>query len=377
MPRRFLFFVASFLLAMPASARAQGGLLDPTTEYQMITGPRVGNQHGKPQAIVLWRGPLGWDQPRTDAERQQSDSIFRWTRLHADESHQSIGGSGLWYVLVDDDHSAVTVEGKRFPLAPGDSALVVMVTVPPNGPLRAVTTAKIGAADVPDEFWIKQWHSGDTSFTVFPDFRKQQSMLRAALTRSPAVAAFLESPSSTAIGSSPARSIDVLVPVQGKANEANSLVVFHPDLPAVDGPFECTGIEQIGATGIGRTLLGPKAVSISAAFPNRAEERATVVVVVDSAGNIIRYAERRGPAIHPVVKGKVPTAAEVVAAASAVRSTMITLDYRKGSAIVENRGGGSPDEIVFGPVGVVDSMERFGKPAERAARVVAQCKDRR
>lgn len=374
MPRQFSFMVASLLLAAPASARAQGGMLDPRTEYQMITGPSVGNRHGTPQAIVLWRGALGWNQPHTPEESQRSDSIFRWTRLRADESHQSMGGSGLWYVLVDDDHSAITVEGKRFPLTLGDSALVVMVAVQPNDLPREVTTAKLGSHDVPDGFWLKHWQSGDTSFTVFPDFHKQQAMLLTALVRSPTVAAFLES----AVSTKSEKSTDALVPVQGRANESASLLVFHPDLPAVDGAFECTGNEQIGQSEVGRRLFDPKAVSISAVFPSRAETRATVVVVVDSTGRIIRYAERRGPAIKPIVaSGSVPTAAEVAAAASAVRSTMITLDYRQGRAIVANRGGGRPDEVVFGPVGVVDSMDRFGKPGDRAARVVAQCKNER
>jgi hypothetical protein len=106
------------------------------------------------------------------------------------------------------------------------------------------------------------------------------------------------------------------------------LADFQPDLAAVDGPFECTGRNPIGLSSVGREIVGPDAVSFSAAFPRRAETKATVVVIVDSAGKIIRYAQRRSPAIHPA----------------------------------------------SGPVAVVGSMEKLGRPLDRAARVLTQCK---
>jgi hypothetical protein len=277
---------------------------------------------------------------------------------------------------VDEDHRTLTVEGKRFALPTADSALVVMVNVAPNGLPRAVTTSAIPAEALPDEYWGKHWQSGDTSFFVHPDFDKQMSMLRTALARSPAVAAFLETGPLLTVARSGSTSQDALVQAQRPARESASLFAFHPDLPAVDGPFECAGSERIGESGFGRTLFGAQAISISAAFPSRAETRATVVVIVDSAGKILRYAERRGPPIKPAA-GSAATPAQVAAAAAAARATTITLDYRQGTGIAENRGGGGPDEIVFGPVELVDSMDKFGKAAERAARVLAQCKEKR
>ncbi len=173
----------------------------------------------------------------------------------------------------------------------------------------------------------------------------------------------------------PAGGTDVFVKVSPATGGA-TLADFQPDLAAVDGPFECTGRDLIGQSGIGRELLGPDAVSFSAVFPSRAQTRATVVVVVDSTGKMIRYAERRGRSIGPAVPAGLESRASAaeVAAAAAVRSTTITLDYGRGRGTIANRGGGRPDQSVSGPIGVVGSMNKFGNPFERAARVLAQCR---
>ncbi|MEP6495356.1 MAG: hypothetical protein ABJF01_21900 [bacterium] len=171
----------------------------------------------------------------------------------------------------------------------------------------------------------------------------------------------------------------MLISVSPSVGGAATLADFQPDLPAVDGLYECTGREAIGQDGLGRQLLGPNAVSFSAVLPSRAETRVTIVVVVDSAGKIIRYAERRGPPIRPATPPGLEsraTAAEVAAAAASVRSTTITLDYARGLATVANRGGGRPEQAVSGPIDVVGAMDKFGKPLDRAARVLAQCKGR-
>lgn len=183
--------------------------------------------------------------------------------------------------------------------------------------------------------------------------------------------------SATPSAGPPATSIDVFVPASSVRDRSIRLADFQPDLAAVDGPFECTGRNPIGQSSVGREIVGPDAVSISAAFPSRAETMATVVVIVDSAGKIIRYAERRGPAIHPVVPGGVEAGAspaQVAAAAASVRSTIITLDYVQHRGSVANRGGGRPDQTASGPADVVGLMENLGKPLDRAARVLTQCK---
>jgi hypothetical protein len=169
---------------------------------------------------------------------------------------------------------------------------------------------------------------------------------------------------------------DVFVKVLPATSEPMTLSDFQPDLPAEDGPFECTGREPVGSSGMARELLGPNAVSFYAAFPSRADTRASVAVMVDSAGKIIRYAERRGPPIRPAVTAGLESSAsasDVMAAAAAVRSTTITLDYGRGRGIIANRGGGRADQSVSGPIDVVGSMDKFGKPLDRATRVLAQC----
>ena len=199
--------------------------------------------------------------------------------------------------------------------------------------------------------------------------------LFAACARSapPAPASSPVSPPAVQPAPSPA---DMLIPVSPARVSATTLANFQTDLPAVDGPFECSGPEAVGQSGLGRQLLPPDAVLYSAFFPNHSETRATVVVIADGAGRLIRYAERRGPPIRPAVppgQESRATPAEVAAAAAAVRSTMITMDYGGGRATVANRGGGQSDQMVSGPIVVVGSMERFGKPAERAVRVLAEC----
>jgi hypothetical protein len=112
-------------------------------------------------------------------------------------------------------------------------------------------------------------------------------------------------------------------------------------------------------------------------FPSRADTRATIVVDVDSTGKLIRYAERRGPPIGasvPAGLGPSATPAQLAAAAAAVRSTVITLDFRRGQGSIANRGGGHPDQLARGTIDVVGSMDKFGKPLDRAARVLAQCR---
>jgi hypothetical protein len=188
--RRLTVLGASLLLAVSGNVRAQSsGNLDSRTNYAVITGPGSNGQHGPLLAIVLWRGEPGWNESRSPVERARIDSIFRWARLHAEENRQSFFGSGLAYGLVDQDQRAITIEGTRFALSPGDSALVIMVNVGPDNLPRSVASVAI-ASTLPVDFWTKSWQSGDTTFFV-NNFRRQQAILRDVLEGSPTVAAFL------------------------------------------------------------------------------------------------------------------------------------------------------------------------------------------
>lgn len=161
---------------------------------------------------------------------------------------------------------------------------------------------------------------------------------------------------------------DVLSKVEPPA-AATKLSDFEPDLPAVDGPFKCTGRDA-------HLALAPNLISLSAAFPMEGELRATVVLLIDSTGNLRHIAERRGPAIRPAIPPGTPPAAVgalIAAAADSARSTILNLDVVTGRASVANRGAGRPNQSVSAPIGVIESMEKFGKPVDRARRVLAQC----
>ena len=163
---------------------------------------------------------------------------------------------------------------------------------------------------------------------------------------------------------------DVLIRVRPLAGGSVTLADFQPDLPAVEGPFECTG----------REVFDPNMIAVYAHFPNASDSKATVVVFVDSTGKMVRYAERRGPPIRPAVPPGLEsraTAAQVAAAAGAVRSTTINLSYERGVANVANRGGGQPDQFASGSIGLVGPIDKFGRPFDRAARVLIQCEVKR
>ncbi|MEP6618609.1 MAG: hypothetical protein ABJE47_04825 [bacterium] len=148
-------------------------------------------------------------------------------------------------------------------------------------------------------------------------------------------------------------------PERGRA----ALSGFEPDVAAEEGSFVCTNRDHLSAT----------TTTVFASFPSAAKLRATVVVTVDSAGKLLRYAERRGPQINPTIGPNTSPSVAVAAAADSVRSTTITLDYERGLAIVSNRGGGRPAQSVSAPVGAVASLDRLGNPLARANRVLAQC----
>jgi len=177
---------------LAGNAEAQIGRLDERTRYSVVTGVGQGSEHGPLLAVVLWRGAPGWEHV-PPADRARVDSVYRWAQLRADEANRSFFGNGLAYGLMDRAYRELIVEGRHFPLTPGDSALVVMVTVGPNANAlpRLVTAARIRVAALPDAFWPKSWRSGDTTFLVRPTYPRDVEMLRKALLESPAVAAYL------------------------------------------------------------------------------------------------------------------------------------------------------------------------------------------
>jgi hypothetical protein len=161
----------------------QSGELNDSTEYAVILGTWVNNHPGPLRAVVLWRGPRGWRQPE-GAAKERADSVFRLENLRARQAGRSFFGIGMAYGILDPHVAAVTVEGQRFPLDRTDSALVIMVAIPASDKPRAVTTARIAVGAVPDDFWPGTAPTGDVLFG-------SSELLRNALTRVPAIGAFL------------------------------------------------------------------------------------------------------------------------------------------------------------------------------------------
>ena len=187
-----------------------------------------------------------------------------------------------------------------------------------------------------------------------------------SLQRLAGVAATLLGLSMSSVG---AQGSDVFVPSQKAMTGAAALERFTPDLEAVDGPFECSP----------REVMSPNVIVYYAKAPTLAEPKATVMVFVDTLGQILRYSERRGHPVNPDTKGLSPAGVSkaVAAAADEFRSTTISVDVPGDRAVVGNRGGGRPAELVVASPRDVMNLEKLGQPAKRAARVLAACRDGR
>ena len=151
-----------------------------------------------------------------------------------------------------------------------------------------------------------------------------------------------------------------------------TLARFQPDLEAVDGPFEC-GKPEIQTA----SVLFPHNATVYGAFaPTQSDQRASILVFVDSAGNILRYSERRGVPIRPDTRSLTPAQVgqAVQAAARATRATVISIDFIGQRASVGNVGGDRADQRAVARPEDVAHLEKLGNPAERAQRVLAACR---
>ncbi len=154
---------------------------------------------------------------------------------------------------------------------------------------------------------------------------------------------------------------DGFVPDRGDS----AIRAFVADVPPFDSGGECAFVRTSGS---GSTL-------VTAFFPNRTSAKMQATLAFDSAGRLIRYTE-----IHGVVRFRLPpgtTDAQrdsvLRAATTAVRSTMVTLDYALDQGILSNRGGGKPSHAVLGSVRAVENLESAGRPRERMERVRKLC----
>ena len=180
----------AMLASAPRAMLPQVGTLDERTQFAVVTGQGNSTTHGPLLAIVLWRGEPRWMNSDHVIDLVHPDSAFRNARRRADDADLSLFGNGKAYALTDREYHRLIVEGKEFILAPSDSTLVVMVSIPREQGPRSVTTARI-SSKLPSDYWGKTWFHGDTTFTVRAHFDRMQSMLLEALRRSPTVANFL------------------------------------------------------------------------------------------------------------------------------------------------------------------------------------------
>ena len=159
-------------------------------------------------------------------------------------------------------------------------------------------------------------------------------------------------------------------------NAGRSFAKFQPLFNAVGGPFECRGPSLIGDAEATMVRIPKGIVTYSAAFPTLQDSKATVSVTLGPDGKLLRSGERRGPRM---VTGARPgmTPAELQDSLNIARartpSTMISLDFGRDQALVENTGTPTPGDAIRGPIAVVDALEQLEHPLARAQHVAEVC----
>ncbi|TVP42445.1 MAG: hypothetical protein EA350_15755 [Gemmatimonadales bacterium] len=102
-------------------------------------------------------------------------------------------------------------------------------------------------------------------------------------------------------------------------------------------------------------------------FPNRREPDTLIVLLSDSAGQLLRYTETRG------VPAPAGTMAEMEAQMARIVRTQIRLDYVTGEAMVVNSGAGQQPRGIRGAVTEFENSATLGDLRERADLVRRVC----
>jgi hypothetical protein len=144
-----------------------------------------------------------------------------------------------------------------------------------------------------------------------------------------------------------------------------AIQAFQPEIAAVDSGGECV---------VTRTS-GSGAMTVTAYFPSRRGPQNQMSVTFDSAGRVVRFADRHGIPKPLVTTGMTPPQRDSALRASlnSVRSTSVSLDYAIDQAVAANRGGGKPTEAIIGSVRALEHLEKLGPPAARLERLRRLC----
>lgn len=138
---------------------------------------------------------------------------------------------------------------------------------------------------------------------------------------------------------------------------AAALRAFIPEVAPVETGGECR---------LTRTRPGG-ATTVSAYFPSFDSARAVITLMFDTAGNLVRFSDRRGLVRFPGGRGRTMQELDSIRRASEarIRSTSINFDYPVDQAIATNSGGGKPTEAIIAPVPEMQHLEKLGPPVER------------
>jgi hypothetical protein len=146
-----------------------------------------------------------------------------------------------------------------------------------------------------------------------------------------------------------------------------ALKAFVPDIAASDSAGQCSLRKMPGSS---------NANVASASFPNRAAAQMSVSLTFDSVGHLVQYSEMRGVV---VLRGLPPGTSQaqrdsmLKAAHNAMRSTMISINYSIGQAILRNEGGGKADNAVLTAPREVEGLAKLGPIRDRLVRVRKLC----
>jgi hypothetical protein len=111
--------------------------------------------------------------------------------------------------------------------------------------------------------------------------------------------------------------------------------------------------------------------------PAAASPTAFTSITVAPNGDFIRYVDRRGGVTVPSLPpGATRSQIDSVFAAARRqnRTTSINIDYRKGTVLLANEGGGKSDSRLMASIGEIARNPKFGSPALQANAILARCR---